>query len=98
MNVHLYFAEYADITEQKTNIDERLGVLKDSKRVVELKYQNILTEKSSLQNKVLGLNQSNELMQVRLNMYINFTLSHIGEEPEPGGKTDGVRSRKSGAD
>ena len=45
-------------------MDERLGALRDSKRVVELKYQNNLMEKSSLESKIACLNQSNELMQV----------------------------------
>ena len=38
--------------------------MKDSKRVVELKYQNILVEKGNFDSKLLCLNQSNELMQV----------------------------------
>ena len=41
-----------------------MAALKDSKRVVELKYQNILVEKANFDSKVLCLNQSNELMQV----------------------------------
>ena len=41
-----------------------LAALKDSKRVVELKYQNILVEKGNFDSKLLCLNQSNELMQV----------------------------------
>ena len=38
--------------------------MKDSKRVVELKYQNILVERGNFDSKLLCLNQSNELMQV----------------------------------
>ena len=41
-----------------------MAALKDSKRVVELKYQNILVEKGNFDSKLLCLNQSNELMQV----------------------------------
>ena len=46
------------------NTEERLAALKDSKRVVELKYQNVLMEKSGFESKICSLNQSNELMQV----------------------------------
>ena len=46
------------------NTEEMLAALKDSKRVVELKYQNILVEKGNFESKLLCLNQSNELMQV----------------------------------
>ena len=46
------------------NNEEMLAALKDSKRVVELKYQNILVEKGNFDSKLLCLNQSNELMQV----------------------------------
>ena len=46
------------------NTEEMLAALKDSKRVVELKYQNILVEKGNFDSKLLCLNQSNELMQV----------------------------------
>ena len=45
-----------------------LAALKDSKRVVELKYQNILVEKGNFDSKLLCLNQSNELMQVEKNL------------------------------
>ena len=50
--------------EHKINTEEMLAALKDSKRVVELKYQNILVEKGNFESKLLCLNQSNELMQV----------------------------------
>ena len=46
------------------NTEERLAALKDSKRVVELKYQNVLMEKPGFESKIRALNQSNELMQV----------------------------------
>ena len=46
------------------NTEEMLAALKDSKRVVELKYQNILVEKGNFESKLLCLNQSIELMQV----------------------------------
>ena len=59
------------------NTEEMLGALKDSKRVVELKYQNILVEKGNFESKLLCLNQSNELMQVKQ----NFTkLTNSAEE------------------
>jgi len=57
--------ENAEIREGKVNVDESLGALKDCKRVVELKYQNILVEKSNMEYKIKGLNESNELMQVK---------------------------------
>ena len=53
--------------EHKINTEEMLAALKDSKRVVELKYQNILVEKGNFESKLLCLNQSNELMQVKGN-------------------------------
>ena len=48
-----------------------LAALKDSKRVVELKYQNILVEKGNFDSKLLCLNQSNELMQVEKKFLIS---------------------------
>ena len=64
-----------------------LAALKDSKRVVELKYQNILVEKGNFDSKLLCLNQSNELMQVEKNLNVFFnkftTCSSAGEEPKP---------------
>ena len=75
------------------NTEEMLAALKDSKRVVELKYQNILVEKGNFESKLLCLNQSNELMQVnqRLKELTNLSNSAVktnstGEEPEPRGK------------
>ena len=56
--------ERGEILERKMNTEEMLAALKDSKRVVELKYQNILVEKGNFESKLLCLNQSNELMQV----------------------------------
>ena len=56
--------ERGEILEHKMNTEEMLAALKDSKRVVELKYQNILVEKGNFESKLLCLNQSNELMQV----------------------------------
>ena len=46
------------------NTEEWLAALKDSKRVVELKYQNVLMEKLGFESKIRALNQSNEHMQV----------------------------------
>jgi len=57
--------ERGEILERKMNTEEMLAALKDSKRVVELKYQNILVEKGNFESKLLCLNQSNELMQVK---------------------------------
>ena len=73
------------------NTEEMLAALKDSKRVVELKYQNILVEKGNFESKLLCLNQSNELMQVnqifikKIVKFCSFKphLCETGEEPEP---------------
>ena len=45
--------------------NETLHALKDSKRVVELKFQNSLLDKSKLDNKVESLTQQTELLQVK---------------------------------
>ena len=73
------------------NTEEMLAALKDSKRVVELKYQNILVEKGNFESKLLCLNQSNELMQVNQIfkgddiqiLSSEQNLYGTGEEPEP---------------
>ena len=46
-------------------MDESLIALKDCKRVVELRYKNILAEKSDLDQKVESLTQQSELLQVK---------------------------------
>jgi len=46
-------------------VDESLIALKDCKRVVELRYKNILAEKSDLDQKVESLTQQSELLQVK---------------------------------
>lgn len=46
-------------------MDESLIALKDCKRVVELRYKNILDEKSELDQKVESLTQQSELLQVK---------------------------------
>jgi len=46
-------------------VDESLIALKDCKRVVELRYKNILVEKSELDQKVESLTQQSELLQVK---------------------------------
>jgi len=46
-------------------VDESLIALKDCKRVVELRYKNILAEKSVLDQKVESLTQQSELLQVK---------------------------------
>jgi len=53
------------IVEEKNGVDESLIALKDCKRVVELRYKSILTEKSELSNKVESLTQQTELLQVK---------------------------------
>ena len=74
------------------NTEEMLAALKDSKRVVELKYQNILVEKGNFESKLLCLNQSNELMRVNqslkelTNLSNSAAKTNSGEEPEPRGK------------
>jgi len=44
---------------------ESLSVLKDCKRVVELKFQNYLVEKSKMENKIESLTQQTEILQVK---------------------------------
>lgn len=44
---------------------ESLTVLKDCKRVVELKFQNSLVEKSKMENKIESLTQQTEILQVK---------------------------------
>ena len=46
-------------------MDESLIAFKDCKRVVELRYKNILVEKSELDQKVKFLTQQSELLQVK---------------------------------
>lgn len=46
-------------------MDESLIALKDCKRVVELRYKNILDEKSELDQKLESLTQQSELLQVK---------------------------------
>jgi len=46
-------------------VDESLIALKDCKRVVEVRYKNILVEKSELDQKVESLTQQSELLQVK---------------------------------
>ena len=50
---------------EKIGVDESLIALKDSKRVVELCYANILVEKSEKDQKVESLTQQSELLQVK---------------------------------
>ena len=85
--------ERGEILEHKMNTEEMLAALKDAKRVVELKYQNILVEKGNFESKLLCLNQSNELMQVNQSFTKLTNLStttnpfhSAGEEPEPRGE------------
>ena len=63
------------------NTEEMLAALKDSKRVVELKYQNILVEKGNFESKLLCLNQSNELMQVNQSFTKLTNLSNSTAKP-----------------
>jgi len=46
-------------------VDESLIALKDCKRVVELRYKNILVEKSEMDQKIESLTQQSELLQVK---------------------------------
>lgn len=46
-------------------MDESLIALKDCKRVVELRYKNVLIEKTELDQKIECLTQQNELLQVK---------------------------------
>jgi len=46
-------------------VDESLIALKDCKRVVELRYKNVLIEKTELDQKIECLTQQNELLQVK---------------------------------
>ena len=58
-------SEKEEIIEQKNSVNESLVALKDCKRVVELRYKNILSEKSDLDQKVESITQQSELLQVK---------------------------------
>eukprot|EP00092_Neocalanus_flemingeri_P028809 GFUD01031276.1.p1 GENE.GFUD01031276.1~~GFUD01031276.1.p1 ORF type:complete len:310 (-),score=90.85 GFUD01031276.1:208-1137(-) len=59
--------------------DESLIVLKDCKRVVELRYKSVLVEKSELDERIESLTQQSELLQVK-NQSLEERLAHLENE------------------
>ena len=57
--------EKEEIIEEKTLIHESLLALKDCKRVVELKFQNCLSERSRLDSRVECMGREADLLAAR---------------------------------
>jgi len=60
-------------------VNESLIALKDCKRVVELRYKNILSEKSDLDQKLESITQQSELLQVK-NQSLEERMSQLEKE------------------
>ena len=74
--------EKQEISQQKQIVEETLAALKDSKRFVELKFQNYLQERSKTTDKITELQEQKELLQVE-----NFSLREHVDSLEAEHKT-----------